>query len=267
MSFPAGKSDRYVGEASVWAQRAQLESLREPLSTRSLSVSRAAEMGGGEGLAKGHPPQQLSLRPRTQDSHPSPPTTVQLPGVPSEQMDLEFSQIFPFLRNEGGKKSVRKCGLSFKNIFVKNMKPSCSGQSLKPEDSPLGCGLVDEASCLSVLASTATLGPQSASPAPSCLPECGGHAAATLSSPGAPNEPCRPSCPSLRSAAFCEAAESKPPARPGEVALLLSRRLSLQGFQAQLAKEIEAEETLGTPQRTGSTECAAAFCTDPFLNH
>lgn len=31
MSFPTGKSDRYVGEASVWAQRAQLESLREPL--------------------------------------------------------------------------------------------------------------------------------------------------------------------------------------------------------------------------------------------
>lgn len=145
------------------------------------------------------------------------------------------------------------------------MKPSCSGQSLKPEDSPLGCGLVDEASCLSVLASTATLGPQSASAAPSCLPECGGHAAAPLRSPGAPSEPCRPSCPSLRSAVLCEAAESKPPARPGEVARLLSCRLSLQGFQAQLAKEIEAEETLGTPQRTGSTEWCCCFLYGPLF--
>lgn len=54
-------------------------------------------------------------------------------------------------------------------------------------------------------------------PAPSCLPECGGHAAAELSSPGAPDEPCLSSRASVRSIAFCKQAESKPPAKLGEV--------------------------------------------------
>lgn len=140
------------------------------------------------------------------------------------------------------------------------LRPEPEARGLTPKVWP-----GEEASCLSILASTTTLGPQSASPAPSCLPECGGHAAAMLGSPGAPNEPCLPSCPSLRSAACCEAAESKPPARLGEVALLFSCRLSLQGFPAQLAKEIEAEETLGTPQRTGSTGWCCCFLYGPLF--